>query len=50
MENKEQISHLELEVFLGEIEAAKIIKEANGRLIFIEYDMDFADKYTITYH
>ena len=49
MENKEEITHEELELFLGEEEAQKIIKEANGRKIFIENSLERLDDYEITY-
>jgi hypothetical protein len=49
MENKEELTHFELEMYVGETKAKEIIKEANGRKIFFENTLDYIDGYIITY-
>jgi len=49
MENREELTHFELEMYVGPSRAEQIIKEANGRKIFFENTYEGIDTYIITY-
>jgi hypothetical protein len=49
MENREELTHFELEMYVGPSKSEQIIKEANGRKIFFENTLDDIDGYIITY-
>ena len=49
MENKTELSGLNLILYVGQTKAKEIEKEANGRKIFFENTLDYIDGYIITY-